>query len=153
MGERRFNAHPKSAPGDFYVVNHGCAACGAPHAVAPDLIGWADDEEYHCIWKKQPENEQELEQAFAAFDASEVECYRYAGDDPRIVARIGPDFSDRCLPPPRPRPMETMRHYQEGPIAATAAFDLGLSVSRPSRLELALKAIGKLIASVFRVRS
>ena len=54
--ERKFRAHPQSAPGDFYVVNGECINCGAPHAVAPDLIGWADSGDSHCIWKKQPED-------------------------------------------------------------------------------------------------
>ena len=81
---RRFKAHLQSAPGDFYVVNGECISCGAPHAVAPDLIGWATNvENEHCIWKKQPETPEELEQALAAFDASEIGCYRYAGGDPQ----------------------------------------------------------------------
>jgi len=101
MPERRFKAHPQSAPGDFYVVNGECISCGAPHAVAPDLIGWAANSEYqHCIWKKQPETFAETEQAFAAFDASEVGCYRYAGDDPTIMERIGRDFCDHAPPVP-----------------------------------------------------
>ena len=39
--------HPKSAPGDFYVVNGECLACGVPHVVAPDLVGWADEKGTH----------------------------------------------------------------------------------------------------------
>lgn len=100
-GERRFLAHPQSAPGDFYVVNHGCTACGAPHVVAPDLIGWAEQdgvEMDHCIWKKQPETPAEWAQAFAAFDASCVGCYRYAGADPTVMARIGTEFCDHLIP-------------------------------------------------------
>jgi hypothetical protein len=81
---RRFESHPQSAPGDFYVVNRECVSCGAPHVVAPDLIGWVDTKLSHCIWKKQPETKEELEQAFAAFDMSCVSCYRYAGTDRSI---------------------------------------------------------------------
>ena len=95
---RRFKAHPQSAPGDFYVVNNECISCGAPHAVAPDLIGWAEGTEYeHCIWKKQPETPQEMEQALAAFEASEVGCYRYAGCDPTVMKRIGLDYCDQTV--------------------------------------------------------
>jgi hypothetical protein len=32
--------HPKNAAGPFFVANQECIACGAPHAVAPDLMGW-----------------------------------------------------------------------------------------------------------------
>lgn len=63
--------------------------------MAPHLIGWAAGvDQEHCIWKKQPETPEELEEAFAAFDASEVGCYRYAGDDPKIMARIGLEYCD-----------------------------------------------------------
>jgi 4Fe-4S single cluster protein len=78
---QRFKSHPQSAPGDFYVANGECTSCGAPHAVAPDLIGWNDSGMGHCVWK-QPETEAEPEQAFAAFEACCVGCYRYAGSDP-----------------------------------------------------------------------
>jgi hypothetical protein len=95
---RRFKAHPQSAPGDFYVVNGECVSCGAPHAVAPDLIGWAKGTEHeHCVWKKQPETYQEMEQALAAFDVSEVGCYRYAGCDPTVMKRIGLDCCDQAV--------------------------------------------------------
>jgi len=85
MSARRFTARPQSAPGDFYVVNNECVSCGAPHAVAPDLIGWAEDvEPSHCTWKRQPATQQETDQAIDAVLASEVACHRYAGSDPRI---------------------------------------------------------------------
>jgi hypothetical protein len=64
--------------------------------------GWAVNSEYeHCIWKKQPETREELEQAFAAFDASCISCYRYAGSDPEIISRIGRESCDHAshLPP------------------------------------------------------
>jgi hypothetical protein len=93
---RRFEAHPQSAPGDFYVVNHECVCCGAPHVVAPDLIGWADPELSHCIWKKQPETKEELEQAFAAFDVADLGCYRYAGTDRSIMERVGAEYCDHA---------------------------------------------------------
>lgn len=116
--ERRFQAHPQSASGDFYVVNHECLACGAPHAVAPDLIGWATTDEGqhdHCIWKKQPETASEWEQAFAAFGASEVGCYRYAGTDPAVIARIGPEYCDHPEYAPA-RPRRTEQLSREAPL-------------------------------------
>lgn len=94
MSQKR-QRHPQSILGDFYVVNEECMSCGAPHVVAPDLIGWASDSD-HCIWKKQPENDTELKQAFAAFNSSCVGCYRYAGSDPNIIARLGDDYCDNA---------------------------------------------------------
>lgn len=95
--EKRSEPHPQSAPGDFYVVNHECTSCGAPHVVAPDLIGWNNAEMGHCIWKKQPETPEELDQAVAAFDACCLGCYRYAGEEPEIAARIGLDHCDQTF--------------------------------------------------------
>jgi hypothetical protein len=81
---------PQSVPGDFYVEKNMCLACGIPHVVAPDLVGWVDDaERTHCYWKKQPETEQEMQQAFAIFDAQEAGCHRYAGHDQAIQERVG----------------------------------------------------------------
>ena len=88
MAMERFPAHPESAPGDFFVVNNECITCGAPHSVAPDLIGWAEGGG-HCIWKKQPETPEEFEQAYAAFADSCIEAYRYGGMDPTVIERIG----------------------------------------------------------------
>ncbi|HEV8145382.1 MAG TPA: hypothetical protein VGP79_03335, partial [Bryobacteraceae bacterium] len=101
--EPKTRAHLQSAPGDFYVVNGECMSCGAPHEVAPDLIGWADAGLTHCIWKKQPETEAELQQALRAFDASCICGYRYAGSDPDIMVRIGFDNCDQAPAQPRAR--------------------------------------------------
>jgi hypothetical protein len=77
-------------------VNHECTSCGAPHEVAPNLIGWADSATGHCVWKKQPETAEELQQAFSAFDACCLGCYRYAGDDPKIIRRVGVEHCDNA---------------------------------------------------------
>jgi len=99
MSARRFTTHPQSAPGDFYVVNNECISCGAPHAVAPDLIGWADNvDPSHCIWKRQPATSQETDQAIDAVLASEVACHRYAGNDPRILGRLDSMYCDASQP-------------------------------------------------------
>jgi hypothetical protein len=96
---RSFEAHPLSAPGDFYVIdfyviNDECICCGTPHHVAPDLISWADESMRHCIWKKQPQTLQEMEQDIAAVQVCCVGRYRYAGDNPAIVTRIGREYCD-----------------------------------------------------------
>src|SRR5215467_4708692 len=89
----KFNPHPKSALGDFYVVKGECLACGVPHVVAPDLVGWIGDTQ-HCFWKKQPETPAELERAIAVLEAQELECHRYAGTDFAIVSRISSTCCD-----------------------------------------------------------
>ena len=99
MNARRYKAHPQSAAGDFYVVNNECISCGAPHAIAPDLIGWAEtaDGFSHCIWKRQPQTPAEVEDAIDVILASEVACHRYAGDDQQVINRLGPEYCDASL--------------------------------------------------------
>jgi len=94
---RKHRSPEESSPGDFYVIQDECITCGAPHVVAPDLIGWLTDERsepYHCYWKKQPSNSTELQQAFDAFDCSDVGCYRYSGSDPSVIVRLGRQYCD-----------------------------------------------------------
>lgn len=93
--------HPESAPGDFYVEKGQCLACGVPHVVAPRLIGWADGEHTHCIWKKQPDTPKELEQAIAVLEAQELDCHRYAGSDPAVLERVRQSLCDYPVEPPR----------------------------------------------------
>ena len=52
----------------------------------------------HCYWMKQPETHEELRQAFLIFDGQELGCHRYAGHDPEIQARLGPENCDNALP-------------------------------------------------------
>jgi hypothetical protein len=138
-GMRKFKSHPQSAPGDFYVVNNECISCGAPHAVAPDLIGWAADSEHeHCIWKKQPETPQEMEQAFDAFAASCVSCYRYAGPDRAVMERIGFDYCDNA-----PSVWPKVNADYKPPD-----FQFTLQASRPSRLITLMMDVVKAVRSL-----
>ena len=95
------NPHPHSAPGDFYVVNGECVTCGAPHAVAPDLVGWASPSKEHCVWTKQPGTPEEFDQAIAVLAVQDLGCHRYAGTDPAVLSRISPEYCDRSAEPYR----------------------------------------------------
>jgi len=111
-GQPKFKPDPLSAPGDFYVIDGQCISCGAPHAVAPDLIGWATDDQLRCIWKRQPETEAEMQQAYNAFDASCIACYRYAGTNPAVIQRLGQEYCDQTLelaPAPEGKPSSAQR--------------------------------------------
>lgn len=81
--ERKYTAHPQSAPGDFYVVNNECMVC-VPHHLAPELMAWTEDG-YHCFWKKQPERPEEMEHAIRVLEQQEAGCHRYAGNDPQVL--------------------------------------------------------------------
>ena len=71
-----------------------CLSCGLPHAVASDLIGWIDENQSHCYWKKQPETPAEIKQALAVLNGQELDCHRYAGRDPAMMKRIS--YSGHC---------------------------------------------------------
>ncbi len=80
---------PKNAPGPFYVEKGYCISCEAPWHEAPDLMDHDDGKGgYHCHFKKQPEDAEELERAIMACRVSCVEAVRYAGDDPAILNRF-----------------------------------------------------------------
>jgi hypothetical protein len=83
--------YPENVPGPFYVEDDLCILCAAPQAVAPDLIGMTQE---HCFFKKQPKSRAELERAIQAVDACCCGAYRYAGDDPRVIARLNPSACD-----------------------------------------------------------
>ena len=87
-------SHPESAPGDFYVIEGDCLSCGAPHEAAPDLIGWAGSAGNHCIWRKQPGSPNELEQAILVLESQDLDCHRYSGQDPKVLARIPRELCD-----------------------------------------------------------
>lgn len=79
--------HPKNAPGPFYIENGCCITCLAPHAQAPELMGF-DDMEGHCFVAHQPQTEEELYRTIRAAWSSEVQCLRYKGNDPDIIRRL-----------------------------------------------------------------
>jgi len=146
---RRFKAHPQSAPGDFYVVNGECISCGAPHAVAPDLIGWSSAEISHCVWRKQPETARELEQAFAAFDVCCVGCYRYAGSDPQIMSRIGAEYCDQAARKSRTPSGRTKFSMDNHPTNISFTLTASKAVALPRGLQRCLEAV----ASLFKQRN
>jgi hypothetical protein len=95
MSSSFYKRHPQSAPGDFYVVNGECTACGAPHPVAPNLIGWADGVDgAHCIWKRQPQTPEEVQEAIDVVLVYEVACHRYGGSDKEVIKTLGADYCD-----------------------------------------------------------
>jgi hypothetical protein len=142
---RRSLAHPQSAPGDFYVVKDQCIACGAPHAVAPDVIGWATvdaNDEPHCIWKKQPETPGEWEQAFMAFAASEIGCYRYAGADPDVMNRLGHQYCDQAeVSKSIANQHVPQTAFLEKKVTASVDISFTLKASRSTRIGSAVRSI------------
>lgn len=63
--------HPKNAPGPFYVVDGCCVTCLAPHAQAPEMMGF-DEAEGHCFVARQPVTDDEVYRAVRAVWASDI---------------------------------------------------------------------------------
>src|SRR5215471_10112569 len=89
----KFTPHPQSAPGDFYVQNGECLACGFPHVIAPDLIGWADAKAPHCGWEKEPVTPGELERACGA-GRSRFNVSSILGSDRALLSRVQSTYCD-----------------------------------------------------------
>lgn len=79
---------PENAPGDFYVERGICTRCCIPHGEAPDLLNDPNVEFRECYFRRQPQNEAEIEQACRAMWGSCVGGPRYGGNDPKILARL-----------------------------------------------------------------
>lgn len=76
---------------DFYVEPNECMFCGAPPAAAPNLMGMRINESGHeeCYFKRQPANDEDVEEAIAGMSASCCGAVQYRGSDPRILVKIG----------------------------------------------------------------
>src|SRR5215467_2040705 len=91
-----------------------CLACGYPHVISPDLVGWAAHEKYHCIWKKQPANEEELEAAIRVLESQDLKCHRYAGSDPAILDRVPSGLCDYPRDSADDSAVRLTRHFGDG---------------------------------------
>jgi hypothetical protein len=84
--------------GDFYVQDTCCTSCGVPQAVAPDLVGWANQNLTQCYWIKQPKTPDELDRAVKLFQTQELGCHRYSGNDAAILQRLPAEDCDQLRP-------------------------------------------------------
>jgi len=98
----KYDRHPLSVPGPFYVEDDQCVNCYGPRDHAPDLIGFFEGTPdlkgcSHCYVKKQPSTGEEMERMMRAMLASFCSGLRYCGDDPAILERLKRDGqASRC---------------------------------------------------------
>ena len=92
------SAESKSAFGDFYVEETCCMSCGVPQEIAPDLVGWTNEDRQQCYWVKQPQTTDELDRAIQVIHAQEIGCHRYSGSDPGILRRLPAEDCDHLRP-------------------------------------------------------
>ena len=100
--------HPESVPGDFYIEQGCCMACGVPEAIAPDLVAHDEGQYWHCYWKKQPQTPDELDRAVEILHTQELGCHRYGGTDASIIHRLPPECCDVVS---APRPLRTINTW------------------------------------------
>jgi hypothetical protein len=88
---------PKNAPGPFYtlgdITSEGtwggrCLSCNVPEEEAPTLLAPLTERNSDTYFVRQPETEEEIEQACCAIEVCCVDALRYAGRDPKILARL-----------------------------------------------------------------
>ena len=79
---------PQNAPGDFYVERHVCTRCCIPHGEAPELLDDPEEGASECYFRRQPQNDAEVERACQVVWISCVGGPRYGGNDPEILARL-----------------------------------------------------------------
>jgi hypothetical protein len=71
-------------------------------------VGWVDEKELQCAWKKQPETPEEFDRAIAVLHTQELGCHRYAGSDPAILRRLPTEVCDEPTEAPNVRANENI---------------------------------------------
>lgn len=94
---------PKNAPGAFYTLGSvgadgkwcgQCLSCTLPESEAPTLLAPLTDGNSDTYFTRQPETEEEIDQACSAAEVCCVDAIRYGGRDLAIIQRLGSDHCD-----------------------------------------------------------
>ena len=91
--------YPENVEGDFYTTGTlesgaDCLDCGLPEGEAPYLLAPMGDDHYDTYFIKQPENEEEIEQAIWACKVCCTGALRYSGKDKNILKKLGEEYCD-----------------------------------------------------------
>jgi hypothetical protein len=100
-------------------------SCGVPQAIAPDLVGWTDENLASCRWLKQPQTADELGRAIEVIHTQEVGCHRYSGNDPAILRRLPAKDCDHIRPD-----LKTRRTPFLAPFGPQPKFTLSVSLEQ-----------------------
>ena len=88
---------PKNAPGAFYTLGDidsagtwcgRCLSCNVPEEEAPTLLAPLTETNSDTYFIKQPETDEEVDQACCAIEVCCVDALRYGGKDQKILARL-----------------------------------------------------------------
>ncbi|WP_228560819.1 MULTISPECIES: ferredoxin [Myxococcus] len=84
---KQHEPHPMNVPGDFYVVDQCCAACGVPTHIAPETFAFATERlGGDCYVQRQPITTEEVDRALMVVRCQEFGCVRYGGPTPSSCA-------------------------------------------------------------------
>lgn len=121
------SAEAKLAFGDFYVQDACCTRCGEPQAIAPDLVGWTNENLTRCYWLKQPQTADELDRAIEIIHTQELGCHRYGGKDLAILRRLPAEDCDHLRPDLKLNPAPYLSVLGPPPkFTLSASSELGL---------------------------
>ena len=89
-------AYIKNTDGDFYVEDSVCLLCLEPERVAPGLI---TSDNKSCYFYRQPESENEINQALEAMSHSCCSGLIYKGSNPEIIkkAKENSNIEPSCI--------------------------------------------------------
>jgi len=121
------NREGKSILVDFYVQDACCTSCGVPQAIAPDLVGWTNENLTQCDWLKQPQTADEMDRAVKIIYTQELGCHRYGGKDPAILRRLPAEDCDHLRPDLKLNPIPYITVSGPPPkFTLSASSELGL---------------------------
>jgi hypothetical protein len=133
--------NPHNVPGDFYVEDGCCLACGVPEVEAPGLF--ARDGDGQCYVTRQPQGGQELRRMLSVLRVQELQCIRYRGQDDDVVAHLIAN-RDGCLVD-HLRPLPADIHRMIDAVPAPSAFAhraAGAALKLAAQLQLLDRPLG-----------
>jgi hypothetical protein len=107
---------PKNVDGAFYTLGcvgkdgvwcGDCLSCGSPEIEAPTLLAPLTDENSDTFFIRQPETEEEIEQACCAIDVCCTGALRYGGKDTQILLRLSRTHCDYADLPSKLQPPQS----------------------------------------------
>lgn len=101
------NRTSKNVQGDFYTIGYWhdgeefgeCLDCLLPESLAPKLLADIENEDTYTHFIKQPETQDEIEQACDACESCCISALRYGGQDLKIIRTLenNPEYCDYII--------------------------------------------------------
>jgi hypothetical protein len=113
---QQYERDPRNSRGDFYVVRDQCVTCLMPATEAPDLMGFDEESDSGCYFKRQPANAIELDQAVYAIQVACCGALRYGGSSSSVIQKLKDlgeaNQCDAVMPYKYPEPPFPLEEFQ-----------------------------------------